>query len=224
VDRDLRQLGAGAAGAVDHRDGGGRRPGRRGADTGWLLAGLALLAAGRPARRLAELAALAVVPVAAVAAVSVLAEPVWVARYLLVTLAPLALLAAAGAARVTAVRLLIVVLVLVVTAYPEQRRIRGGYARNSVNFREAARLIERHYRPDDGIVYQGGWSKRAGIEHYLRGRPARPRDLLLYRSAAAVDNLDAVEHTDPVARVRGTARLCWWWGRSRTTRPRASQR
>ncbi len=78
---------------------------------GWLLLGLAVLALVRPmpvrampvrampVRALparAEIAALAVGPIVAVAAVSVLVAPYWVARYLLVVLAPLALLAAAA--------------------------------------------------------------------------------------------------------------------------------
>jgi mannosyltransferase len=233
-------------------------------DTGWLLAGMALLALWWPRRRLVELAAWLAVPPAVVATASVLAEPLWVARYLLVVLPPLALLAALGvagrggpagppargaavttgqgaavttpargaavttgqgaavttpargaavttpgrgAAVSATVRILIVVLVVAATAYPEQRRIRAGNPRQHPHYREVAGLIQDRQQPGDGIVYQGGWSKRAGVEHYLRGAARRPPDLLLRRSAADVDGLVAAEHTDPVAHVRGVPRV-----------------
>ena len=63
---------------------------------GWLLLGLAVLALVRPRPGWGEVAAFALGPIVAVAAVSVLVAPYWVARYLLVVLAPLALLAAAA--------------------------------------------------------------------------------------------------------------------------------
>jgi mannosyltransferase len=190
-------------------------------DTGWLLAGMALLALWWPRRRLVEIAALVAVPPAVVAAASVVAEPLWVARYLLVVLPPLALLAALGlagrdrpagpsargAAVTAAVRVLVVVLVLAATAYPEHRRIRSENPRHHPHYREVAGLILDRQQPGDGIVYQGGWSKRAGVEHYLRGAGHRPRDLLLLRSAADVDGLVAAERPDPVAYVRGVARV-----------------
>jgi hypothetical protein len=69
--------------------------------TAWLLIGLALLVIGlallanwRPAHRLVDLAVLALAPLTVVAVASVQFTPVWVARYLLVVLAPLAILAA----------------------------------------------------------------------------------------------------------------------------------
>ena len=62
---------------------------------GWLLAGLALMAAGRrPRRHLAAIATMAIGPILVVAAVSVLISPLWVPRYLLVVLTPMAMLAA----------------------------------------------------------------------------------------------------------------------------------
>jgi hypothetical protein len=63
---------------------------------GWLLLGFALLALCRPLPARAEVAALAAGPIVTLALMSLLVAPYWVARYLLVVLAPLALLAAAG--------------------------------------------------------------------------------------------------------------------------------
>jgi len=63
---------------------------------GWLLLGLAAPALCRPLRHRGEVVALGAAPIAVVAAVSVLVTPYWVPRYLLIVLAPLALLAAAA--------------------------------------------------------------------------------------------------------------------------------
>jgi mannosyltransferase len=60
----------------------------------WLLIGLVLLVVARP--HLLELAALCAAPPLALAAYSLLAGPLWVPRYLLVVLPPVALLAAAA--------------------------------------------------------------------------------------------------------------------------------
>jgi mannosyltransferase len=65
--------------------------------TAWLLIGMALLATWRPARRLTEIAVLALAPLTVVAMASILFSPFWVARYLLVVLAPAAILAAVAA-------------------------------------------------------------------------------------------------------------------------------
>jgi mannosyltransferase len=183
------------------------------ADTAWLLVGLALLAAGRP-RRLMELAALTVMPLAAVAVVSVLAEPLWVPRYLLIVLAPLALLAAvaatgrAGQTRSAGmVRLLVILMILTATGYPEQRRIRSVASHPGADYRQAAQLILRHERPADGIVYQSGTAVRAGMEYYFRNTPNRPLDLLMSDSAASLSSLMAREYPNPAARVRAVDRL-----------------
>lgn len=190
-------------------------------DTAWLLVGLALLAAGRPVHRLVELAALALVPPVALAVVSVLTQPLWVPRYLLIVLAPMALLAAVGAASRAAagggraggvgrgglVRLLVVLAVLAVSAYPEQRGIRGSSSHNGASYRQAARFIQRYQQPGDGILYDNSGSMRVGVNYYFRDELTRPRDLLLYRSAANVSSLGAQEYPDPVAHVQGVDRV-----------------
>ena len=63
---------------------------------GWLLLGLTVVGLCRPVRDRPALAAMLFGPLVAVGLLSVLVAPYWVPRYLLVVLAPLVLLAAAG--------------------------------------------------------------------------------------------------------------------------------
>jgi mannosyltransferase len=64
--------------------------------SGWLLLGFAVLGLCRPLPHRAALAALAGGPIVTVGAVWLVVAPYWVPRYLLIVLAPLVLLAAAG--------------------------------------------------------------------------------------------------------------------------------
>lgn len=175
---------------------------------GWLLLGLALIALMRPARPLIEVTALALTPILAVAAVSVLLAPNWVARYLLVVLAPLALTAAVGLTRHLGPRTLPVVALLALAVLPAQLTVRGATAKNGSDYRTAARIIERDRRPGDGIVYTAhSRTLRAGLDSYLRHYPSRPADLLLARDAAANGTLRADEYPDAAARVAGATRI-----------------
>jgi mannosyltransferase len=208
---------------------------------GWLLLGLAALALCRPlpvrspaapdsaapdsaqpdAARIeltarAEIAALALGPIVAVAAVSELVAPYWVARYLLVVLAPLALLAAAGLRDVLALRftpralarLAVVVAVLACAVYPAQHAVRTAGAKNGSDYRTAAALIWKNQRADDGIAYTANSrTMRTGLSYYLRHDAARPRDLLLARTATQDAALRATEFAPTPARLAGTARL-----------------
>jgi mannosyltransferase len=184
-------------------------------ETGWLIVGLALAAAGRPARRHAEIALLAAAPLIVVALVSVLATPLWVARYLLVVLPPVALLAAVatvgrpGLRRpLRAVRVGAVLVVLAFAALPGLTAVRGDYIKNGSDYRGAASIIESGQRPGDGIVYMANSrAQRAGIDYYLRGDTGRPGDLTLERPAAQVASLTAEEYPDAVPRVTGVSRV-----------------
>jgi mannosyltransferase len=174
-------------------------------DTGWLLAGMALLGVRRRPGRLIDVAGWLVVPPAVVGLVSVLAEPLWVPRYLLCVLPAAALLAAVAVTgpgrRSSVARVLLVLLVVAVTAYPEHRRIRSPHPGHEPDYRAVADLVRRAQQPGDGIVYQGGWSRRAGVEYYLRGAADRPADVLLHRPAADLGGLVAAEKPDPAAHV-----------------------
>ncbi|GAA3958518.1 glycosyltransferase family 39 protein [Actinoplanes auranticolor] len=194
--------------------------------TAWLLIGLALVAYWRPVSAVVPVALLAVAPVVVVATVSLLVSPMWVARYLLVVLVPLAMLAAvtvvgrvradnvagAGApwrARGPAfLRLIVVLAVVAASAYPGQRAVRGPTAKNGPDYRGIAAIIQQHQQPGDGMVFEiRSRAMRAGMEYYLRRHPAYPRDLLQRRTAADAGRLMAEEHTDAAARVTGVPRV-----------------
>ena len=194
--------------------------------TAWLLIGLALLASWRPASRLVPVTLLAVAPVTVVALVSVLISPMWVPRYLLIALFPLAMLAAVtvvgllragdGGLRVAALRLGLVLAVLAVTAYPGQRSVRAATAKNGPDYRGIAAVVQRHQEPGDGMVFEvRSRAMRAGLEYYLRRQPTFPRDLLQSRSAADAGTLRADEHPDAAARVAGTRRVWLFVGGAR---------
>ena len=188
----------------------------------WLLIGLAVLARWRPAHRLIDLAVLALAPLAAVAVASIFLTPLWVARYLLVVLAPAAILAAVAVvaadiprwrtgvrARAGPVlRVLGILLLLAATAYPGHRTVRGTTAKNGPDYRGIAKVIDSHQRPGDGIVYEvRSRALRAGMEYYLRQYPARPRDVLQRRPAAEAGQLRADEYPDATAHVTGLDRV-----------------
>ncbi|GAA2684151.1 glycosyltransferase family 39 protein [Actinoplanes palleronii] len=183
----------------------------------WLLIGLAVLAAWQPARRLTPIVVLALGPFAAVALASVLLSPMWVARYMIVALAPLAILAAVALVADTPeprawrdliggrmVRIGAVLLLLAAIALPGQRSIRLPTAKNGPDYRGLATLVGTYDRPGDVIVYPPkNRAMRAGMDYYLRGVPDRPRDVLFQTPAGQTGLLTAGEFTDDAARVAG---------------------
>jgi len=173
----------------------------------WLIIGLAMLARWTDRWLLAELAVTALVSPAALIGVSFLTSPIWVPRYVLFVLAPIALLAATAVARAP-VRAVVVLGLVVVMAWPAQVRLRGPATHHGPSFRQIAAIISRDLRPGDGIVYGGPstWSLRAGVDYYLAGKPA-PRDLLLVRPAAEVGQLGAEQCADVAACVGDTGRI-----------------
>ncbi|MDR7274762.1 glycosyltransferase family 39 protein [Catenuloplanes atrovinosus] len=181
----------------------------------WLLIGL-VLAAGWRSRRW-ELIALCAAPPVALAAYSLLAGPLWVPRYLLVVLPPLALLGAAAVVSLAgrplpraAVRAhaAVVLAVLVAVAWPAHRHQRTDLAKNGADYRALTRLIADRDRPGDAILYQDdNRALRAGVDYYYRGDPGRPADVLLARTAGQAGRLTAVEHPDVAARLAGVPRV-----------------
>jgi mannosyltransferase len=183
-------------------------------ETAWLLIGLAVLAAWRRAERLAEMVTLAVVPLAAVAVVSIAAEPLWVPRYMLVVLAPLALLAAVAAVgegppgRGRLLRVGLVLLLLAGTAYPAQRAFRTAAAKSGADYRSAAQLVQRAAQPGDAILYEDRQrAVRAGLQYYLSGAPHPPRDVLVSRTGAAAGALVADEYPHPAPQLASVRRV-----------------
>lgn len=200
------------------------------ADASWLLIGLALVAGWRLTRPVAEMAFAALVPLVVLGAVSAVGPSFWVARYLLITLAPTAVLAGVALARVSTaaraagsgggrdwrtgvrtkpvLRILAALALIAFAAYPGQLSVRGHNAKNGSDFRSAASIIHQYEQPGDGIVYQArSRTLRAGIDYYLRDDAGKPRDLLLLRSAAAVASLTGTEYPDVTGRVAGATRV-----------------
>jgi mannosyltransferase len=180
----------------------------------WLLIGLVLLVGWRPLRPVVEVAMLAVAPLGVVALVSVLGSPLWVARYLLVVLAPLAMLAAVAAVGrgprtwATTLRLGAILLVLACVALPAQRSVRGVTAKNGADYRAMGRLIEQQQQPGDGLVYEGrSRTLRAGLTYYLRDDPQAPVDILRLRTAAEANGLRAEEVRNPRDHAATATRL-----------------
>jgi mannosyltransferase len=188
-----------------------------GADpTAWLLIGLAVTAAWRPTYQVVHLVVLGLAPLVVIGLVSVLVTPMWVARYLLVVLAPLAILAAAAVAgrmparvpAATAVRLLVILALAACTALPDQQRVRGSTPKNGPDYRGIAAVVDRHQLPGDAIVYEvRSRAMRAGMEYYLRRYPSEPRDILRSRPAAEAARLTADEFPDAAAHLAGVHRV-----------------
>jgi mannosyltransferase len=170
---------------------------------GWLLVGLIAVAAWRPTRRMTEMIVAAVLPLAAIALVSVLGSSFWVERYLLVVLAPTAILAAASLHRLSKNRwrLLMTSVIFAAAAGPGQVVVRGRTFKNGSDYRSTATIILHNQQPGDDIVYtENSRTLRAGLDYYLRNDPGRPRDVLLRRSAAAIGSLRAAEYSDDASR------------------------
>ncbi|GIE35615.1 hypothetical protein Ait01nite_086600 [Actinoplanes italicus] len=181
----------------------------------WLLIGLAVLAVWCPLPRLVPLAVLAIVPPAVLAAVSALATPMWVARYMLVVLAPLAILAAVALTatrterpRHTIARVVAVLLVLAFMAVPGQHAVRTATAKNGPDYRTIAKIIGADVRPGDVIVYPAkNRAIRAGTDHYLAGQPAAPADPLVRVPSAESGWLIADEYPDALPHLTGAPRI-----------------
>jgi mannosyltransferase len=200
---------------------------------GLMIIGLAFAARGEPARAeqvpeepaggerpalLGELAALAVLPPVLLIAVSFVTSPLWVPRYVLVVIVPLALLAAV-ALRGLPWRTVLALALIVAVGFETQQAVRGPASHGGMDFRRAAAIVAAGQREGDGVVYGriGTWSLRAGLDYELRDRAA-PADLLLRRPAAEVGGLDGAEC--PELTCFDTARV-WYVGARRAGDPMA---
>lgn len=181
-------------------------------EVAWLLIGLAVLAVWRPGRRLVPIAVDLVVPLAVVATVSALIAPMWVARYLLIVLTPLALLAAValldGRFRYAIGRTAAVLLLVAFAAIPGQRAVRGENAKKGPDYRTIAKIIGADVRPGDVVVYpRRARAMRAGTDYYLRRQPAAPADVLVEVPSAQTGWLIADEYRDAAGRIAGAPRI-----------------
>lgn len=179
----------------------------------WLLLGLAVVAIYHRRRSTVELAVLAVVPPVLLLAISLLAEPVWVPRYVLYVLGPLALLAAvaldASPGRVGPwVRAGVLLLMITWFVLPTQLGYRSATG-HSPDWRWVDSVLSSGQQAGDGIVYgppKAPWH-RAWTEYYLRDNPTRPKDLLAAESAAEAGRLTPTLCVDEAACVGDTRRV-----------------
>ena len=160
---------------------------------GLLIVGLAFAARWSQPSVVGEMAALAVLPPVLLIAVSFVTSPLWVPRYMLVVVVPLALLAAV-ALRGLRLRTVVALALIVAVGFEAQQAFRGPASHGGMDFRRAAAIVRAGEQPGDGVVYGriGTWSLRAGLDYELRNGTA-PDDLLLRRSAAEVGGLDGAE-------------------------------
>lgn len=185
---------------------------------GLLVVGLAFAARWERPLLLGELAALAVVPPVLLIAVSFVTSPLWVPRYVLFVIVPLALLAAV-ALRGLRGRTVAALVLVVAVGFEAHQVVRGPAAHGGMDFRRAAAIVRDGQQPGDGVVYGriGTWSLRAGLDYELRHGP-KPADLLLRRTAAEAGALDAVEC--PELTCFDTPRV-WYVGARRAGDPMA---
>jgi mannosyltransferase len=161
---------------------------------GLLIVGLAFAARWERPLLVGELAALAVLPPILLIAVSFVTSPLWVPRYVLFVIMPLALLAAV-ALRKLRWRSVAALLLVAAMGFEVQQTIREPAAHGGMDFRKAARIVRAQVQPGDGIVYgrTGTWSLRDGIDYEMQHDPVKPDDVLLRTTAAEAGGLDGIE-------------------------------
>ncbi|WP_305785239.1 glycosyltransferase family 39 protein [Symbioplanes lichenis] len=161
---------------------------------GLLVIGLALAARWERPALPGELGALAAIPPILLIAVSFVTSPLWVPRYVLFVIAPLALLAAV-ALRGLRWRTVAALILIAAMGFEMQQTFRGPASHGGMDFRKAAAIVQSRLQPGDGVVYGriGTWSLRAGLDYELRDSAVKPDDLLLREPAAEAGGLDGVE-------------------------------
>jgi mannosyltransferase len=177
------------------------------APLGYLLVGLAVAAfAALRSRPYVELLSLVLAPIAAVLTVSLI-SPVWVPRYGVFLLTPLAVLAAATITsdhvRSVAVprlfRTVVLVASLAFLGLPAQIDVRN--TRAAPDTRAMAAAIHAQAATGDVIVYtEYSWTIRTTLTHYLDeltwGPVRQPPDILLKFTGAQTGRLEATEVND----------------------------
>jgi mannosyltransferase len=177
---------------------------------GGLLLGLAALGAARAGRRALLPAACVALPVLALF-VAGLAVPLWVPRYLFLTVPFACALAGAVLAAVALPAALAVVLLAGLLGLPDQAALRRSHEwpRGAlVDYRGAARVVDEGRRPGDVVVFspRDGWLfPDIGLRYHLGER--QPRDALVVRDRDARGDHWADECDDPAACLAGARRV-----------------
>ncbi|MFC0005897.1 glycosyltransferase family 39 protein [Micromonospora siamensis] len=177
---------------------------------GGLLVGLAALGAARGGRRAVLPAACLLAPVLLLF-VAGRYVPLWVPRYLALTVPFACLLAGAALAGVRLPAGLAVVALAGLLGLPDQAGIRRTHdwpRTAQVDYRGAARIIENGQQASDGVV----WSPRdgpllldVGTAYHLGSR--RPRDVLVVRDQRQRADLWADECDQPAGCLAGVERV-----------------
>ncbi|MFJ3303241.1 glycosyltransferase family 39 protein [Streptomyces sp. NPDC086549] len=136
--------------------------------------------------------------------------------YLLFTIPAWALLAGAGLSAAcqswkAATALLAVLAVLNLF---DQRQVRQPYDHDApimqtpLDYRSAADLIRKHYRPGDAAVYdrEHSWKIDAGVKYYLP-RGLKMRDVFLQSAPSEINQLTAVDCSVPDQCLKGEQRI-----------------
>jgi mannosyltransferase len=175
-------------------------------EVAWLIIGLLVLAASRPAGPVVEMLAAAVLPMIVLAAVSAAGPSFWINRYLLFVLLPAVIAATAGLRR-RVPELAAVLVVVAAAALPGQITVRQPTVKNGSDYRALAAVIRQGQRPGDVLVYPKGRTMRTGVGYYLRHDDNRPPDVLLQHTAAETGTLTAAEYADPRTRLGSPTRI-----------------
>jgi mannosyltransferase len=178
---------------------------------GLLVIGLAF--AARWQRRpllVGELAALAAFPPILLITVSFVTSSLWVPRYVLFVIMPLALLGAV-ALRGLHWRSVAALILVAAMGFTTQQDLRGPMAHGGTDFRKVGSIVRARVQPGDAVVYSrlGTWALRDSLDYQLRGDSVRPRDVTLRRSAAEAGGLDAIECPDATC---FTDERVWFFG------------
>jgi mannosyltransferase len=180
---------------------------------GGAVAGLAVLAFRRdgefPARGTGWVPALwlgVLLPIGTLFAVDQLARPIFLARYLLIVVPLLSVLAARALAELRMPVALVAIVLIGGMGLPTQvslRRTHSGY-----DYRAAAAVVRQNARPGDAIIYapRDGWQfTDIALRYYLRD--TAPRDVLLKSDEVQNASLWATECADPAVCLARTDRV-----------------
>jgi mannosyltransferase len=159
--------------------------------------------------------ATAVVPTAALLAAGAVIH-LFTTRYLVFTLGGWAVLVGVGLAGSTRQARWVTLVLIALLGLPAQQALRTPGGHFDYGPRTAAASIAVQWRPGDGIVYEDVSWLRVAMDYYLP-TTARPRDVLLARSASQTGNFVAAECADPAACLAGVPRL--WVVHAATDRP-----
>ncbi len=172
---------------------------------GWFILGLTLFAGALDGSAVRRLVFIAVLPVFGLY-VAAFFTWLWVPRYVIYTL-PIWCLLAAVAVATRRWRIAMVFALIATIGLPVHENLRKSTGHDQADYRVAMRVIDKNYRPGDGIVYERivAWSVRPAVRYYLPSN--RPRDVLAERSPLQMNSIYAEECRNPSLCLSGVPRV-----------------